>query len=538
MNGCSRGWRVVITALLSASLGSACGGQDATPSVPAASTVPTPTSSTPPPAAAPLPAADASQAAPTPAEEPLPPTTSPYDALPESVRSVIDKPATGDFDEMVKRRAIRVGVTFNRTHYFIDRGQEHGLTYEALKSFEKDLNERLGTGNLKVHVVPVPMARDQLRAALAARTIDMVAAMVTVRPEFEKVVAFSVPTRTNVSEIVVTGPGAPALTTIDDLAGREVFVRRTGSYHASLAELSTRLTAQGKPAVVIKDLPDVLEDDDILEMVNAGLIPITVVDDFLAQFWRQVFTDIQVHPALAVRTGGSLAIALRKETPKLRAAADEWILAHGRGDAFRNVLEQRYLKNLKYARNATSEAERRKFRRVIELFRKYGAEYDLDYLLMAAQGYQESTLDNTVKSPVGAIGVMQVMPATGKQLAVGDIRQLEPNIHAGVKYMRFMMDQYFQGEPIDALNKGLMTFAAYNAGPGRLRQLRREAGARGLNPNLWFGNVERVASERIGRETVTYVSNIYKYYVAYRLLSAHFDQQAGARAQVKQSRPH
>ena len=145
---------------------------------------------------------------------------------------------------------------------------------------------------------------------------------------------------------------------------------------------------------------------------------------------------------------------------------------------------------------------------------------------MAAQGYQESRLDHGARSRVGAIGVMQVMPRTGKELAVGDITQLEPNIHAGIKYIRFMMDTYFANEPMDELNKALMTFAAYNAGPGRLRQLRKEAAARGLNPNVWFGHVERIASERIGRETVQYVSNIYKYYVAYRLVRERADERA------------
>jgi membrane-bound lytic murein transglycosylase MltF len=129
---------------------------------------------------------------------------------------------------------------------------------------------------------------------------------------------------------------------------------------------------------------------------------------------------------------------------------------------------------------------------------------------------------------------MQVMPATGKELNVGDITQTEANIHAGVKYMRFMMDQYFADEPkMDRLNKGLMTFAAYNAGPGRLRQLRREAEKRGLDPNVWFGNVEQIASERIGRETVTYVSNIYKYYVAYKLGSEERARREAAKARLK-----
>jgi membrane-bound lytic murein transglycosylase MltF len=465
-------------------------------------------------------------------EASIPETTSPYDALPEAVRLAMGQPFTGDFDELVKHRVIRAGVTFNRTHYFIDRGQERGLAYESLKAFENDLNTDLKTGNLRVHVVLVPMTRDQLYPALTSGKVDLVAAMVTVTPEREKLVAFSEPTRTNVSEVVVTGPGAPPIATLDDLAGQEVFVRKGSIYDESLARLNGQLKAKGKPPVVIDEAPGVLEDDDVLEMVNAGLAPITVVDDYLAEFWSKVFTDIKVRKDLTVRSGGSLAVAFRKENPKLREVVNTWIRKHGKGDAFRNVMERRYLSDVKYAKNAASDSERKKLLAVLELFKKYGKQYDVDYLLMAAQGYQESTLDQNVKSPVGAIGVMQVMPPTGKELNVGDIAEVEPNIHAGVKYMRFMVDQYFKDEPMDNLNKALMTFAAYNCGPGRLRQLRRETEKRGLDPNVWFGNVERVASEKIGRETVTYVSNIYKYYIAYSLLTHQEERRQAAKAEL------
>ena len=464
--------------------------------------------------------------------EPIPPTPSPYDALPDEVRQVFEKPFTGDFDEMIKRRAIRVGVTFNRTHYFIDKGQERGLTYEALKSFEDDLNTDLKTGNLKVHVVIVPMSRDLLAPSLLKGRVDMIAAMVTVRPELEKLAAFSEPTRTNVSQLVVTGPGAPSIATVDDLAGQAVFVRKASAYYDTLTTLNEQLKARGKPVVIIDEAPDVLEDDDILEMVNAGLAPITVVDDYLAEFWTRVFTGLTVHKDVAVRTGGRLAVAFRKDNPKLREVVDTWLRKHPKGDAFRNTIERRYLDNTKFAKNAAADTERRKLQAVVELFKKYGAEYNIDYLLMAAQGYQESTLDHDAKSPVGAIGVMQVMPATGKELKVGDITKVDANIHAGVKYMRFMMDQYYKDDPMDNLNKGLMTFASYNAGPGRIRQLRAETKQRGLDPNLWFGNVERVTSERIGRETVTYVSNIYKYYITYKLLSDQRDRREAAKADV------
>ncbi len=225
----------------------------------------------------------ATEATPSATDAPIPATASPYDVLPEAVRIVLDKP----FTELVKRRAIRVAVTFNRTHYFIDRGQQRGITYEALKQFEDDLNADLKTGTLKVHVVIVPMPRDQMYPALAGGKVDIVAAMVTVRPELEKLVAFSEPTRTNVSEVVVTGPGAPPIARLDDLAGQEVFVRKGSVYEESLVRLNQDLKARGKPAVVIDEAPAVLEDDDVLEMVNAGLVPITIADDYLAEFWSR-----------------------------------------------------------------------------------------------------------------------------------------------------------------------------------------------------------------------------------------------------------
>ena len=462
--------------------------------------------------------------------------STPYDVLPEGVRLALDKPFTGDFDEMVKRRAIRVAVTFNRTHYFIDRGRERGLTFESLKLFEEELNKDLKTRNLRVNVVMIPLSRDQLYPALQSGKVDMVAAMLTVTPEREKLVAFSEPTRTNVNEVVVTGPGAPPISSVDDLAGKEVFVRKGSLYHENLIRLSDDLKARGKAPIVIDEAPVVLEDDDVLEMVNAGLAPITVVDEYLAEFWSKMFKDLTVHPAVAVRTGGTLAVAFRKENPQLREVVNKTLKKHSEADGTRRVLEQRYLENVKYAKNAAANAERKKFQAVVELFKKYGDKYDIDYLLMAAQGYQESTLDHSARSPVGAIGIMQVMPATGKDMKVGDITEIEANINAGVKYMRFVMNEYYKDEPMDNLNKALMTFASYNAGPGRLRQLRAEAQKKGLDPNVWFGNVERVASERIGRETVTYVSNIYKYYIAYRLMSEQRDRRAAAKEEVKAGR--
>jgi membrane-bound lytic murein transglycosylase MltF len=467
------------------------------------------------------------------AEEPLPVPA--FDAgLPEGVRALMFKPFTGDFDEMVKRRMVRFGVTFNRSFYFIDRGVQRGAVYEYGKLFEDELNKKLNTGNARIDVIFVPLPRTMLLQALLDGRIDAVLAQVTITPDKQKLVDFSDPTRKNVSEVVVTGPGAPAIATIDDLSGQEVFVREGGTYHKSLLALNEQFTAKGKPPVRVQFAPGSLEDDDVLEMVNAGIIPITVVDDYLAAFWKKVFSDLTVHDTVTVRTGGDLAVAFRRNSPQLKAALNEFLAKNGIGSAFRNILEKRYLVSTNFVKNATADAERKKLMAVAQYFQKYGGQYEMDYLLMVAQAFQESGLNQDAKSAVGAIGMMQLMPATGAEQKVGDITQTEANIHAGVKYMRFMIDQYFKNEPMDQLNKGLFAFASYNAGPGRIRQLRKEATKRGLDPNIWFGNVEQVASERIGRETVTYVSNIYKYYVAYQLMFAERQRRNAAKAEMKQ----
>jgi membrane-bound lytic murein transglycosylase MltF len=457
-------------------------------------------------------------------------------ALPEDLRPIVDASFSGDFDQMVKRRLIRVGAPFNRTFYFIDKGVQRGLSYEYAMLFEDQLNKTLKTGNLKVHVVLIPMSRDMLLPSLQNGKLDMAVAQLTVTPERQKIVDFTNPTRQNVDEIVVTGPGSPTVNSLEDLAGQDVFVRKTSSYYESLQALNQKLQAQGKTPVNIDEASESLEDDDLLEMVNAGLIPATVVDNYEADYWKKVFTDLNVHSSLALRRGGNLAVAIRKGSPKLKAELDGFFAKNGLDSAIGRILNQRYLESTKYVKNAASDAERKKFLAMADLFRKYGDKYQFDYLMMAAQGYQESRLDQGAKSHVGAVGVMQLMPDTGKEQKVGDINQLEPNIHAGVKYMRFVRDEFFEDQPMDDLNKCLFTFASYNAGPGRIRQLRRETERRGLNPNVWFGNVERVASERIGRETVTYVSNIYKYYVAYRLLSEQRQRRDAAKTELTKGR--
>ena len=397
------------------------------------------------------------------------------------------------------------------------------MRYDIFRQFDEDLNKRLTKQrklkrHLKVRLVFVPVGRDEILQALAAGKGDIAASNLTITENRRKLVDFSGPVYPDVSEVVVSGPASPAISSVEELAGKTVFVRKSSSYYESLVALNARFAAQRKPAVIIEAAPEPLEDEDLLEMVNAGLIPLTVVDSHVAGLWKQVFPKLRVHDTVTVRTGGNIGWAIRKGSPQLKAALDDFRTRFGKGTTVGNSILTRYLKSARYVKDATSKSERKKFLALVQYFQKYGDKYDMDWLLMAAQGYQESQLNNAVRSPVGAIGVMQVMPATGKELRVGDITQVEPNIHAGVKYMRWMIDNYYGDEPMTKLDKALFSFASYNAGAGRISGLRKEAARRGLDPNVWFHNVEYVAAEKIGAETVTYVANIYKYYIAYSLV--------------------
>jgi len=421
---------------------------------------------------------------------------------------------SGDFDGMRERRTVRVLVPYSRTLYFNDKGAQRGLVADSLRDFEVFLNRKFKLRNRPFTVVVLPATREELLTGLIDGVGDIAVGNLTVTAARAKRVDFSIPQYRGVAEIVVTGPASPALGTLEDLAGKVVHVRRSASYHESLLRLNQRLRSLGKAPIQLVLVPEALEDEDMMDMVAAGLLGIVVVDDWKAVVWATALPQLKTRPDLALASGGDIAWAFRKSSPKLAAVVNEFISKHPGVHAAR-FREQAKL--LKRAGNATADADWVRFEKTIALFRKYGERYHFDSLMVAALGYQESRLDQRARSHVGAIGIMQLMPETGRSLRVGDITKAEPNVHGGFKYLRQLHDRHLAGAELDEENCTLFAIAAYNAGPGRIAALRAEAEKTGLNPNLWFNNVELVAARRVGQETVGYVRNVYKYYVAYRL---------------------
>lgn len=443
----------------------------------------------------------------------------------------VEEPWTGDLGGMIERGFLRALVVYSRTNFFLDGPTPRGLSYEGLKAFEGQLNRELGGGR-HVELLVVPVGRGEILSRLREGGGDLAAANLTITPAREERVDFSDPLLTDVSEVVVLGPAAPELGRLEDLAAERVHVRPSSSYWSSLERLNERLEGSGLEPVRLIAAPETLEDEDLLEMVNAGLVPMTVVDDHKAHLWERVFDHITVRDDLAVRSGGSIGWAFRESSPELQAAVNRFVATHREGTLSGNLAYRRYLESTQWVEDSLTPERLDRLRTQARLFQRYAERYDLDWLLVAAQAFQESRLDQDARSSAGAVGVMQLLPATAASPPIGisDIEDLEANIHAGVKYLRFLIDRYFDEEDIDRLDRHLLAMAAYNAGPTRVARLRRATAQAGLDPDRWFRNVERVVARQVGAETVRYVSNIFKYYLAYRSIADQLEEKAAARS--------
>ena len=426
--------------------------------------------------------------------------------------SFVDAPWTGDLDGMRERGFVRLLTTYNQLYFTYDGIDQRGIVVESARAFEDHLGD--------LHVVLIPVARDELLPSLQAGRGDVVAANLTITPARQALVAFSDPRYPNVRELVVTGPAARGLGSLDDLSATTLYVRESSSYYEHLAELNAAYRRAGKTEIPVRKADERLEDHDLLEMVNAGLIPAVVVDDYKARLWAQVFDDIEVHEDMVIHSGGSLAWAVRNDSPELLAEVNAFVKVFRKGTLLGNILIKRYYGSTKWIDNVYSEMGRERYRETIDLIKRYADLYDFDWLMLTALAYQESKLDQSKRSPSGAIGIMQVLRSTAADpnVNIPNIEEAEQNVHAGSKYLRFLRRRYFSSDKIATLDRILFSFAAYNAGPRSVRRARQLAAEMGFDPNIWFGNVEVAAARTISREPVVYVRNIYKYYIAYKRL--------------------
>jgi membrane-bound lytic murein transglycosylase MltF len=424
---------------------------------------------------------------------------------------------SGDLDGMLERRAVRILIVPSKTFFFLNKADTMGLIAETGQEFEKWINKRHAKPPFDIKVVFVPTTRDRIFQDLVDGKGDIAAANLTITAERSNIVDFAKPWLVGVKEILVTGPLAPPITGISDLGGKDIMVRNSSSYYTHLTALNERLQRENRATMTLVPSDENLEDEDLLQMVSAGILPWAVVDAHKAKLWSKILKNLTLREDLAFNQGGEIAWALRKNSPLLRHEIGDFVTAHGR---FTDDLVSEYLHEGAVVRNALAPPEIEKFRALIADFRTYGERYGIDPYMLAAQAYQESSFNQALRMKSGAVGIMQMMESTAHdELGMDDIvTRAEDNIHACAKYLRYIVDKYLADPAISERDKVLMTLAAYNAGPSNLNRFRDKARQQGFNPNVWFGNVEHGAAAVVGQETVQYVGNVHKYYVVYSTL--------------------
>jgi membrane-bound lytic murein transglycosylase MltF len=439
------------------------------------------------------------------------------------------QPFFGDLPEIRERRFLRVLVSYGKTNFFYGDGRARGFEVEMFNKYAEFLNKGDKSPLEKVRIVFVPTPFDRLLSDLQDGKGDVAAAGLTATADRREKVAFTRPYLSNVREIVVTNGAVDDLNATEDLAGRDVVVRAGSSYSAHLHALNGRF---GADEVRVIEADSRLATEDLLEMVSSGAIAVSVADEHIAQAWAEVLPGLGVRADLEIHSGGEIGWAVRKDARELLANLDQFVAQHKKGSLLGNILFKRYYQNSRWIQNPLAGTERAKLEGKILLFQKYGEQYGFDWLALAAQAYQESGLDQSKTSGAGAVGVMQIKPSTAgdKSVGISDIHILENNIHAGTKYLAFLRDRYFDDPAIEPAAQVDFAWAAYNAGPARVRRLRQKAADQGFDANRWFNNVEKIAAEEIGRETVDYVANINKYYLAYKLQYESYRQRQAAKS--------
>jgi membrane-bound lytic murein transglycosylase MltF len=442
--------------------------------------------------------------------------------LNEEAAAVLYRPlGIGKADLGPDTRAVRVLVHYGRSEFFVANGKPYGIEYEAFNEYEKFLNRHGQKKSPKITVAFIPVRLEELIPSLLEGKGDIAAGLLTVTEERKAVVAFTDPYIQQVKEVLVSYAGAERPRDLAGLSGRKIHVLRGSSFSQHLQALNRQWEKSGRQPVQIVEMPASTNADDLLEMVNAGIFQYTVVDDFVAELWSKALPDICMTPEVVLHEGGQIAWAVRPDNPELLKNLNSFI-QYGRGHLKPKIQEvwRKYFKDTKLIKNPLSQEGRGLVKQVSPHFKEASAKNKFDWLMMLAQGYQESELNQGLISPRGSVGIMKLLPGTAHELGFNNIRNIGNNISAGVAYLGFIRQNYFNEPAIPPDARVDFALAAYNAGPNRIQTLRQEARKRGLNPNLWFNNVERVALDKIGEEPVRYVANINKYYLAYRM--SHF----------------
>jgi len=418
------------------------------------------------------------------AAEPEFPVTAPPAEKPEAapkktvlkVQKTAPKVPPVDWNVIKKRGYLRMLTTNDAFGCYLHRGQICGFEYELLKRFADEHQISI--------VTVIPKDFKDMQKYLAEGKGDLIAANFTRSPErIREFPDFTFCTPYGEVMQVVVGRINETISKPADLNGRKFYVRKGNDYFNTLRNLQKK----GIKLTIVFIPEDELPVQTMLK-VATGEYDLTLVDDAFAKLAISGGTKVKILFPLTEKQSYSWVV--RKDAPQLAAAVNAFIKKEHRS-AFFNILRNRYYsqKHAQALAPYVLEGKDLTISPYDSIFRKYAKIYDFNWYFLAAQSFQESRFQANLVNPIGATGLMQVMPGTAKDLGVSDLTHPENGIRAGVQYMAQLRDRFDDGlSPTDRL---CFTLASYNAGYGHVQDARILAAQLGLNPNVWFDNTEK-----------------------------------------------
>ncbi|MBD3420275.1 MAG: transporter substrate-binding domain-containing protein [Chitinivibrionales bacterium] len=440
--------------------------------------------------------------------------------LEQKLTKHLPKTYTGDWEGILKRKVLRIATRNNAATYWIYRGKEVGFEYELCKAFAKKHKLRI-----EMQIAP---DWEQLLQWVHDGKADIAAACITATAQRRKLVDFAEP-HLFATEVVVSGldsTGTPFVTDTADLHSATLYLRRSSSYYQSI----TQFQSQNKVDCKLEFVPEDMETEEILSKVAAGEFQATICDDYIARMEQMHTSDIEI--AFPVSDTQHIAWAIRQSADTLQEQINTFFTEtqYRPRDKMYNITYNKYFESRKRIAAARSLHRADKEGTISpydRLMKRYAKRYDFDWRMVAAQTYQESKFNPNARSWAGAVGLMQIMPSTGRDLRVGDISKPGPSLHGGTKYMRQLLRRFEKGIPFQERYR--FALASYNAGYGHVIDARRLAQSLGLNSDVWFDNVEQAMLKLAkpeyarkarygycrGSEPVMYVGNIQRLYNHY-----------------------
>lgn len=418
-----------------------------------------------------------------------------------------------DLPQVRSSGVLRVLVNQSRNSSGEVNGQPIGVEYRRLRAFEQYLN-RIARDGRSLRLEIIPRAKDQLIAALQRGEGDLVAPGELVHLRGQGDVSPSAPIMSRVPLVLVGRQGARRYRRLDQLAGKTLVLPAGSAVGAAVHQVNDQLAARRLRPIDIEWLDPSLAVEDVLEMVQAGIYPLTAVELPIAERWAKVLPKLQVQPEVTFSRDDNLSWFVRRDAGMLRASVDQFLKDY-RSPADQDAAFQRAYRRLYKVHNPLGGIERRRLEKVRPVLQQYAERNDLDWLNLAAVAFKESTLNPAARGAGNATGLMQVTPAAARSVGVGNIHRLENNVQASARYLASLRRKFFSSPRLNERERMAFTLAAYNMGPQRVQQLRAEAKRRGLNPDQWFFQVERIAAEQVGMGVVSYVNSVNKYFLAF-----------------------